>query len=51
MEICKPGDVIYLRVKKERAVEDDTQALTLYGGIESGVVDENKGQSSASPTC
>ena len=38
MEMCRPGNVIDVRMERKCAVEDDTQTLTLGGGGHCGVV-------------
>ena len=32
VEVCRPGNFVYVRLKGEGGVEDDTQTLDLRGG-------------------
>lgn len=41
MEISRAGDIIDVRLKRQCAIEDDTQTLNLRGGRDSRVVDRN----------
>ena len=42
MEMCRPGNVIDVRVERQCAVEDDTQTLNLGGGGHCVVVKSNQ---------